>query len=122
MGALQRITKPTGWLKLPKFQRSARGRAINAALREDVNADPHAYNMFETRLYAPLTIISAPATLLGCVPATHGLPFLITAVVTGVAFNTRKLLFLRRLKNGIAQGTAVEALRRERRAFDEMIL
>jgi len=110
MGALERISKPASWLKLPKFQRSARSRAINAALQEDVNADPYPYTMFETKLYAPLTAISAPATLLGCIPATHGLPFLITAAAAGVAFNTRKLLFLRRLKKGVAQGSAVEAL------------
>ena len=122
MGALQRIRKPTSWLKLPKFQRSARSRAINAALQEDVNADPYPYNMFELKLYAPLTVISAPATMVGFIPMTHGVPFLITAVAAGVAFNTRRLLFLRRLKKGIAQGPAVEALHRERRAFDEMVL
>lgn len=117
MGALQRITKPTGWLKLPKFQRSARSRAIDAAIREDERADPYAYAIFAPKALPFLMVAMSSSIMVGLlVPATHGLPFLVTAATVGIATNDRRILFLRRLKKGVAQGPAVEALAANRRS------
>lgn len=117
MGALQRISKPASWLKLPKFQRSARSRAIEAAIGEDERTDPYSYAVLGPNMAVLLVPLALPATMVGVlIPATHGLPFLFTAAAVGIATNARKLLFLRRLKKGVAQGPAVEALAVNRRS------
>ena len=124
MGALQRIRKPTSWLKLPKFQRSARSRAIEAAIREDERTDPYSYAILAPKLFPFLAVVVIPATMIGLIiPAeTYGLPLLVAGAAVGVAANDRKLLFLRRLKKGIAQGPAVEALTQGRRSGEKRAL